>query len=87
MPVEEQVRYHNKKGVPSQNVFAVVGFDMRFHYVLAGWEGSASNSRVLYSALNHPNDPFVIPEGDNGNHLLMSMMSSCLLQNIIPFAF
>ncbi|CAN6439861.1 unnamed protein product [Victoria cruziana] len=63
VPVEEQVRYHNKKGVPSQNVFAVVGFDMRFHYVLAGWEGSASNSRVLYSALNHPNDPFVIPEG------------------------
>ncbi|XP_049932583.1 uncharacterized protein LOC126409886 [Nymphaea colorata] len=42
---------------------AVVGFDSRFHYVLAGWEGSATDSRVLYNALDHPTDPFVVPEG------------------------
>ncbi|KAF3791346.1 hypothetical protein EJ110_NYTH14638 [Nymphaea thermarum] len=36
---------------------------MRFHYVLAGWEGSATNSRVLYSALDSDVDPLVIPIG------------------------
>ncbi|CAN6477266.1 unnamed protein product [Victoria cruziana] len=37
---------------------------MRFHYVLAGWEGSTTDSRVLYSALGHISDPFVIPQGN-----------------------
>ncbi|KAF3784579.1 hypothetical protein EJ110_NYTH24131 [Nymphaea thermarum] len=41
----------------------VVGLDIRFHYVLAGWEGSATDSRVLYNALEHETDPFVVPEG------------------------
>ncbi|XP_049935002.1 protein ALP1-like isoform X2 [Nymphaea colorata] len=59
----EQSRFRNRKGFISQNVMAVVGFDSRFHYVLAGWEGSATDSRVLYNALGHPTDPFVVPEG------------------------
>ncbi|KAF3774651.1 putative nuclease [Nymphaea thermarum] len=59
----EQSRFRNRKGTLSQNVLAVVGFDMRFHYVLAGWEGSATDSRVLYSALDSDVDPFVIPTG------------------------
>ncbi|KAF3773604.1 hypothetical protein EJ110_NYTH51880 [Nymphaea thermarum] len=59
----DQARFRNRKGVISQNVMAVVGFDTRFHYVLAGWEGSATDSRVLYNALDHPIDPFVVPEG------------------------
>ncbi|KAF3790699.1 hypothetical protein EJ110_NYTH03084 [Nymphaea thermarum] len=36
---------------------------MRFHYVLAGWEGSAIDSKVLYSALDSDVDPFIIPTG------------------------
>ncbi|XP_049931474.1 uncharacterized protein LOC126409606 [Nymphaea colorata] len=59
----EQSRFHNRKGTLSQNVLAVVGFDMRFHYVLAGWEDSATDSRVLYSALDSDVDPLVIPTG------------------------
>ncbi|KAF3787492.1 putative nuclease [Nymphaea thermarum] len=59
----EQPRFRNRKGTLSQNVLAVVGFDMRFHYVLAGWEGSATDSRVLYSALDNDVHPFVIPTG------------------------
>ncbi|XP_049369489.1 uncharacterized protein LOC125834383 [Solanum verrucosum] len=47
IPIEEQPRYRNQKGVLSQNVLAVVDFDMNFQYVLSGWEGSASDSRVL----------------------------------------
>ncbi|CAN6472268.1 unnamed protein product [Victoria cruziana] len=44
-------------------MFAVVGLDTQFYYVMAGWEGSASDSRVLYSALDDPTDPFIIPRG------------------------
>ncbi|CAN6487044.1 unnamed protein product [Victoria cruziana] len=36
---------------------------MRFYYVLARWEGSETDSRVLYSALDHISDPFVVPQG------------------------
>ncbi|KAF3781703.1 putative nuclease [Nymphaea thermarum] len=59
----DQARFCNRKGVISQNVMAIVGFDTRFQYVLAGWEGSATDSRVLYNALDHPTDSFVVPEG------------------------
>jgi len=42
--------YRNRKGQISQNVFAACTFDMHFSYVLAGWEGSAHDSRVLQDA-------------------------------------
>ncbi|CAN6452133.1 unnamed protein product [Victoria cruziana] len=63
VPLAQSSRFHNRKGFISQNILEVVGFDMRFHYVKAGWEGSATDSRVLYSALDCPNNPFVIPQG------------------------
>ncbi|XP_031503213.1 uncharacterized protein LOC116266228 [Nymphaea colorata] len=63
VPTSTHGRFRNRKGVLSQNVMAVVGFDMRFHYVMAGWEGSAEDSRVLYSALDDNVDPLQIPEG------------------------
>ncbi|CAN6454412.1 unnamed protein product [Victoria cruziana] len=63
VPISTQGRFRNRKGIISQNVFVVVGLDTRFHYVMAGWEGSASDSRVLYSALDDPTDPFIIPRG------------------------
>ncbi|XP_068466119.1 protein ALP1-like [Phaseolus vulgaris] len=37
-------------------------FDMKFTYVLAGWEGTASDSRILKDALVQ-DDPLVIPKG------------------------
>ena len=48
--LEDQVRYRNRKSFLSQNVMAVVSFDMRFQYVFAGWEGSASDSKILQDA-------------------------------------
>ena len=50
--------YCNWKGGTSQNVLEVVDFNMRFTYIMTGWEGSAHNSRVLGSALV---DDFHIP--------------------------
>lgn len=41
-------------------MLAVVSFDMRFMYVLSGWEGSAADSTILDDA--RKND-FLIPRG------------------------
>lgn len=60
--VDEQGPFRNKNGVLSQNVLAACSFDMRFHYVLAGWEGSAADLRVLNSALTRRNK-LQVPEG------------------------
>lgn len=40
----------------------VCSFDYKFQYILAGWEGSAADSRVLASALSR-SDPLVVPPG------------------------
>jgi DDE superfamily endonuclease len=50
VPPDQQARYRNRKGTLSQNVLAACDFDMRFTYILAGWEGSAHDGRVLQSA-------------------------------------
>ncbi|XP_057456053.1 uncharacterized protein LOC130747206 [Lotus japonicus] len=51
VPVEHAPRYRGRKEYPTQNVFAVCSFDLKFTYVLPGWEGTASDSRIVKSAL------------------------------------
>ena len=41
-----QPRYQNCKGYLTQNVLVVCDFDMRFTYILAGWEGLAHDTIV-----------------------------------------
>ncbi|XP_057952457.1 uncharacterized protein LOC131146717 [Malania oleifera] len=60
--VDEQGPFRNKNGFLSQNVLAACSFDLKFHYVLAGWEGSAADLRVLNSALTRRNK-LQVPEG------------------------
>ncbi|KAJ4959429.1 hypothetical protein NE237_026540 [Protea cynaroides] len=60
--VDEQGPFRNSNGFLSQNVLAACSFDLRFHYVLAGWEGSAPDARVLNSALTRRNN-LCVPEG------------------------
>jgi DDE superfamily endonuclease len=50
MLLKDQPQYQNRKGTLSQNVLAVCNFDMCFVYVLAGWEGSAHDGKVLQDA-------------------------------------
>nr|DAD43516.1 TPA_asm: hypothetical protein HUJ06_001746 [Nelumbo nucifera] len=38
VPVEEQGKFHGRKGKTTQNIMAAVTFDLKFTYVLAGWE-------------------------------------------------
>ncbi|KAF5820192.1 putative harbinger transposase-derived nuclease domain-containing protein [Helianthus annuus] len=60
--VDEQGPFRNKNGVLSQSVLAACSFNMKFHYVLAGWEGSAPDIKVLNSALTRKNN-LKVPEG------------------------
>ena len=34
---------------------AACNFDIRFTYVLAGWEGLAADARILQDAISRPN--------------------------------
>ena len=43
--------FWGRKAFTTQNVMAAVDFDLRFTYVLAGWEGSAHGATVLADAL------------------------------------
>jgi hypothetical protein len=59
IPKASRTAFRNQKGVLSQNVLAVCTLDMEFVYVLAGWEGSASDSRMFEDALRKG---FTIPK-------------------------
>ncbi|KAG5016968.1 hypothetical protein JHK85_023104 [Glycine max] len=56
---DERPRYRNRI---STNVLVACGPDLRFIYVLPGWEGSAGDSRVLRDALRRQNK-LEIPTG------------------------
>jgi hypothetical protein len=44
-------------------VIAIVDFDLKFTYVLAGWEGSAHDALILVDSIER-NDGFIVPEGN-----------------------
>ncbi|RVW36534.1 putative nuclease HARBI1 [Vitis vinifera] len=56
-------RYRGRKYYPTQNVLAACSFDLKFTYVLPGWEGSASDSRILDNALVRDFDKLIVPQG------------------------
>ena len=56
-----QPAFHNRKGYNSQNVLAIVDFQMKFTYVVAGWEGSVHDARVLRDAERDPSFRFPHP--------------------------
>lgn len=62
VPTHAQGGYRNSKQQLAINVSGVCDRDMRFVYVLPEWEGSASDSQVLRSALTRSR-PLVIPSG------------------------
>ena len=62
VPLEIQGRFCDHKDGTTQNVLVVISFDLKFPYVLAGWEGSAHDSRVLNDAFAKSRG-FSIPEG------------------------
>ncbi|XP_047949468.1 uncharacterized protein LOC125195352 [Salvia hispanica] len=70
VPNGDKPRYRSRKGQICTNTLAACDHNMRFVYVLAGWEGSAGDARVLPDAVNRENG-FRVPIGnyylcDNG---------------------
>jgi hypothetical protein len=61
----------NRKGELSQDVLGVCTFDMQFLYVLAGWEGSASDSHIFEDALRKgftiPKDRYYLADAGYAN--------------------
>ena len=51
VPKRHRAAFMGRKHTTTQNVLAVVDFDLRFTYVLAGWDGSAHDARILADAL------------------------------------
>ena len=47
VPRSESTTYRGRKHYTSQNVLVTVDFDMKFTYVLAGWEGSTHDATIL----------------------------------------
>ncbi|KAF8378553.1 hypothetical protein HHK36_029896 [Tetracentron sinense] len=64
--IEDQPRYRTQKGRIAQNVMAVVGFDMKFTYVLARWEEFARDPKVLKAAVRDAPTKLLIPTGAIG---------------------
>ncbi|KAF0728661.1 hypothetical protein Ae201684_013619 [Aphanomyces euteiches] len=78
VPLNEQKPFRNRKGFFSQNVLGVCTFDMRFLYLLAGWEGSSSDGAVLEYAISHglniPDGKYFL--GDAGYALTRKFITS-----------
>ncbi|KAJ9565642.1 hypothetical protein OSB04_001608 [Centaurea solstitialis] len=55
VPESDKPRYQTRKGHIATNVLGVCTRDMNFVYVLSGWEGSSTDSRVLRDAITRHN--------------------------------
>uniref|UniRef100_A0A8I6XVZ5 DDE Tnp4 domain-containing protein n=1 Tax=Hordeum vulgare subsp. vulgare TaxID=112509 RepID=A0A8I6XVZ5_HORVV len=51
VPAEEIVNHVGRHGYPTQNIMTVCDFDMRFTSVVAGWPGSAHDTRIFKDTL------------------------------------
>ncbi|XP_047979481.1 protein ALP1-like [Salvia hispanica] len=54
VPTADTPRYRNRKGHITTNTLAVCDPQLRFIYLLPGWEGSAGDSRILRDAITRP---------------------------------
>jgi hypothetical protein len=59
--LEDLIRYIVRSGIATQNVLAIVDFDMRFIYASTGQTGSMHDTNVLFHALRHDHDTFPHP--------------------------
>jgi hypothetical protein len=58
---EDLIIYIGRGGIPTQNVLAIVDFNMRFIYASTGQPGSTHDTNVLFHALRHDHDTFPHP--------------------------
>jgi hypothetical protein len=84
VPTEEVVNHTCRHGYTSQNVLAICDFDMRFIFAVAGWPGSAHDTRILNHALaNFPSFP--LPPKGMHNSLLCNQYLFYYFSLLISF--
>jgi hypothetical protein len=66
VPTNISAAFRGRKDGTTQNVMAAVDFDLRFTYILAGWEGSAHDALILADAVER-DDGLSLPPGNNLN--------------------
>jgi hypothetical protein len=59
-----QQAFRGRKHNPTQNMMAAVNFDLKFTYVLAGWEGSAHDALILTDNIER-NDGFIVAQANS----------------------
>jgi hypothetical protein len=59
-----EAAFRGRKSYPTQNVMAAIDFDLRFTFVLAGWEGTTHDAYILRNALERQNG-LRVPQGKN----------------------
>ncbi|KAA0037852.1 putative nuclease HARBI1 [Cucumis melo var. makuwa] len=62
VPASDRARYRTRNREVATNVLGVCDTKGDFVYVLAGWEGSATDSRILRDAISRPNG-LKVPKG------------------------
>ncbi|XP_051207085.1 uncharacterized protein [Lolium perenne] len=64
VPKEEEINHTGRHGYTSQNLLAICDFDLRFTFVVAGWPGSAHDTRILnHSIVKYPQQFPTPPDG------------------------
>ncbi|XP_052177582.1 uncharacterized protein LOC127791642 [Diospyros lotus] len=64
LPRGEEVPYIGHKGYATQNILAIVDFNMCFTFAWAGWEGSAHDARIFGEAIHRSDLNFPYPTGE-----------------------
>ena len=62
MSRSQSVAYRGRKQYTSQNVLVAIDFDLKFTYVLLGWEGSSHDANILSDSVSR-HDGINIPDG------------------------
>ncbi|XP_054791782.1 uncharacterized protein LOC129297471 isoform X1 [Prosopis cineraria] len=74
VPLADQGRYRNRKGEITTNVLGACSQDGQFTFIFPGWEGSATNRRVLCDAVSRRHG-FKVPHGQY--YLVDGWFTSC----------
>jgi hypothetical protein len=85
VPAVEEVNHTGRHGYTSQNLLAICDFDLRFTFAVAGWPGSAHDTRILQRTIEKYPVEFPTPPGGNILHLLYSHDYKCIIVCFIFF--
>ena len=81
-----QPAFIGRKHTTTQNILAAVDFDLRFTYVLAGWEGSAHDALILADALER-DDGLRVPPGTYHLATNVTLPIGCFSDQLVDQCF